>query len=139
MVILAIWSIFLGYNAYQAWRTYDVVSLHSMSILTPVVKVGEKLVYMNEYTKYLPLVPVITRELVAEDGMTRFSLSPTWLGDARVGHIINKRSVIIPDEIPPNKYRLSMTWTYHPNPQHAPVSYHALSEPFEVRGNRVTR
>jgi hypothetical protein len=132
VTILAIWSVFLGYNAYQAWRDYEIVSIHGIDIITHQVKVGGNLIYTSEYTKYLPLAPTITRELVAENGVDRYVVSPVWLGDARTGHIVNKRSFLLPDDVPPGKYRLSMTWTYHPNPQHKPVSYHAVSELFEV-------
>jgi hypothetical protein len=126
------WVMFTGNIIYQTYRTYNIIPVPiKIEVLTPIVKQGGQLTYQTTYTKTLPVIPIITRELVGENA-GRFALDPTWRGDSRTGTITNIRTILLPILVTPQRYYLSMTWTYEPNPNHEPVSYRAESGWFTV-------
>lgn len=94
-----------GYVLYQLY--YPVKVLEPLNVpypvLTPVVKVGDRLTIVSKYCKYGTFPMTVSRQLQGETFITLAPLTPTLPNGC---HESKAASTVIPTGTPPGRYRL---------------------------------
>lgn len=114
------------------WIVYPyktvVFNKEEFEITTPVVKQGGFVHYLNDYCKFIDLPAKVTRSFI--NGL--IYVSPSTIVNRPKGCNSFDIAVKIPEELPPGKYQMEMSYQYQINPVRVITIKHNTEE-FEVR------
>jgi hypothetical protein len=83
-------------------------------VLTPVVHIGEAVIYEANYCKYTDATATVTRNMVSDTGVV-ISLPTTSTNLPPGCHITQSATTVIPAATPPGRYKLQVSVAYHIN------------------------
>lgn len=114
---------------YWLFYPYKVMEAKSPAkVLTPIVHAGDRLVFINEACKYMPLVATTTRQIIDNVVINL----PEIKGNMPVGcHKMENKNIIIPDFMDTGEAKVLITNTYQVNPFRT-VSYTYETEVFKI-------
>lgn len=122
--IFAIMSLFLFWWLWP-YKTADQVSPYK--VLTKEVKQGELLMYEIEYCKYTDVIPTVQRQFI--DGIVYTIPQGNVQIRKGCGKVIN--SIVVPAQLPPGEYYLSVRASFRMNPLRT-IDKTTISEKFTV-------
>ena len=113
-IVIFMAFIFLGVIIYWATYPYKIIEIKTpiLPIKETVIKQGGTLTYYVNYCKYVDIPALVSRTL--QDDIEY--IIPSTMGTRSIGCRIAANDVVIPQSLPPSKYKLELKYTYKVNP-----------------------